>query len=191
MKKIILASSSPRRRELLTKITKDFEIVTPTFDESKFSLSTNPISIENLSLSKAKSISIKLTISALVISADTVVIYGDRIMGKPKSREEAYDMIKTLSGKTHHVITGVAVVDAESENYKMSHDTTFVTFNELSDKDIYGYIDDKKPYDKAGAYGIQGIGSMLIKKIDGAFYNVVGLPVSEIAANLEGFLKTM
>ena len=93
MKKIILASSSPRRRELLTKITKDFEIVTPTFDESKFSLSTNPISIENLSLSKAKSISIKLTISALVISADTVVIYGDRIMGKPKSREEAYDMI--------------------------------------------------------------------------------------------------
>lgn len=185
MKKIILASSSPRRRELLTKIAKDFEIVTPTFDESKFSLSTNPISIETLSLSKAKSISIKLTISALVISADTVVIYGDRIMGKPKSREEAYDMIKTLSGKTHHVITGVAVVDAESGNYKTSHDTTFVTFNELSDEDIYGYIDDKKPYDKAGAYGIQELPENFVKSIDGEFDNVMGLPTKILINILE------
>ncbi len=188
MRQIILASSSPRRRELLAKITKDFTIVTPTFDESNFSLSTNPISIENLSLSKAKSISVKLTISALIISADTVVIYGDRIMGKPKSREEAYDMIKTLSGKTHHVITGVAVVDSKTQNFQTKHDVTYVTFNELSDEDIFNYIDTKKPYDKAGAYGIQELPDNFVKSIDGEFDNVMGLP-TKILINILNDMK--
>lgn len=188
MKQIILASSSPRRRELLSKITKDFTITAPTFDESKFSLSTDPISIENLSLSKAKSISVKLKISALIISADTVVIYGERIMGKPKSREEAYGMIKTLSGRTHHVITGVAVVDTETQNFQTAHGTTYVTFNELTDEEIFDYIDTKKPYDKAGAYGIQELPENFVNNIDGEFDNVMGLP-TKILINILNDMK--
>lgn len=178
MKQIILASTSPRRRELLKQLNLDFQTVSPSFDEAKFTISTNPLSIEKLSLNKAKSV--KTSVSALVIGADTVVISGDKIMGKPKSPDEAYLMLKTLSGNTHHVITGVAVVDTETGKEYTSHGITYVTFNELSDKDIWNYIDTKKPFDKAGAYGIQELPENFVKSLDGDFDNVMGLPLKVV-----------
>lgn len=186
MKKVILASTSPRRRELLKTLNMDFETVSPSFDESGFEISVNPSSIENLSLFKAKSISEKITVSALVIGADTVVVCGDKILGKPKSRQEAYNMLSLLSDNTHHVITGVAVVDTETKKEYLSHGITYVTFNKLSDKEIYSYIDNKKPFDKAGAYGIQELPQNFIKSIDGDFDNVVGLPTNILIKILEG-----
>lgn len=188
MKKIILASTSPRRRELLTKLNLKFEVASPAFDEDKFKISSNPLSIEKLSLLKAKSFSMKTEVSALVISADTVVIADDKIMGKPKSPEEAYLMLRTLSGNTHHVITGVAVVDTDTKLEYSAHCITYVTFNELSDSDIWNYIDEKKPFDKAGAYGIQELPDCFVKSIDGEFDNVIGLP-TKILINLINSIK--
>lgn len=176
MQKIILASSSPRRKMLLSKLNIDFETVSPLFDESEFKLEPINDSVENLSLLKAKSISVILTVSALVISADTVVICDDKILGKPKDRNEAYQMLKMLSGKTHKVITGIAVINSCNNNVLKNSDTTYVSFNDLSDADIYSYIDNKKPFDKAGSYGIQELPDNFIKSIDGDLENVIGLP---------------
>ena len=176
MKKIILASTSPRRQQILTKLNIDYTVVSPSYDETKFNLSINPDSIELLSLNKVKSVCEKVTVSALIIGADTVVIYGGRILGKPKNREEAFEMLKLLSGKTHYVITGIAIADTENGKEYMAHDITYVTFNEISDKQIYEYIDNKKPYDKAGAYGIQELPDNFVKKIEGDIDNVIGLP---------------
>lgn len=176
MKKIILASSSPRRKELLSQLNIAFDSVSPLYDESEFILEPKSASVEKLSLLKAKSVSVNSAVSALIISADTVVICNDKILGKPQNRDEAFEMLKILSGKTHRVITGVAVIDTETQNFYTNSDTTYVTFNELSDKDIFDYIDSKKPFDKAGAYGIQELPDNFTKKIDGEFDNVVGLP---------------
>lgn len=176
MKKLILASTSPRRHELFSKLNMEFSVAAPSFDESKFVLSVDPKSVETLSLNKAKSVCKKLTVSALVTGADTVVISGNKILGKPKTREEAYKMLKSLSGKTHHVITGIAVVDTETGKEYTGHDVTYVTFNDLSDKQIFDYIDNKKPYDKAGAYGIQELPDDFVKNVDGEIDNVIGLP---------------
>ena len=178
MTKIILASSSPRRKELLSQAGFVFEVIAPTFDEAEFSLSPSQSSIQQLSLQKAKSISENLTVSALVISADTVVICDDTIMGKPQNREHAYKMLKQLSGKTHRVITGIAVVNTADKKEYTDSAITYVTFNDLSDSDIYNYIDTRKPFDKAGAYGIQELPESFVKKIDGYFDNVVGLPIN-------------
>lgn len=177
MKKIILASTSPRRRELLSKLNMDFEVVSPSFDEDSFKISSNPLSIEKLSLLKAKSISIKTTVSAFVIGADTVVIFENKILGKPKSEAEAFSMLKTLSGNTHHVITGVSVIDTENGHEYSSHEITYVTFNKLSDEDIWSYINDKRPFDKAGAYGIQELPENFVKSFEGELDNVIGLPI--------------
>jgi len=175
-KNIILASSSPRRKQLLSQLGLEFSIISPSFDENKFSLSTEPESVQKLSLYKAKSVCTKLIISALIIGADTVVIYEDKILGKPKSREEAFEMLKMLSGNTHHVITGIAVVDTDTGKEYTSYDITYVKFNKLSDTQINNYIDNMKPYDKAGAYGIQELPSEFVKEIDGEIDNVIGLP---------------
>jgi len=175
-KNIILASSSPRRKQLLSQLGLEFSIISPSFDENKFSLSTKPESVQKLSLYKAKSVCTKLTISALIIGADTVVIHEDKILGKPKSREEAFEMLKMLSGNTHHVITGIAVVDTDTGKEYTSYDITYVKFNKLSDTQINDYIDNMKPYDKAGAYGIQELPPEFVKEIDGEIDNVIGLP---------------
>ena len=176
MKKFILASTSPRRHELLSKLNIEFSVTAPSFDESKFNLSADPESVETLSLYKAKSVCKKITVSALVTGADTVVVSGNKILGKPKTREEAYKMLKSLSGKTHHVITGIGIVDTGTGMEYTGHDVTYVTFNELSDEQIFDYIDSKKPYDKAGAYGIQELPEDFVKSVDGEIDNVIGLP---------------
>ena len=173
MKKIILASSSPRRKELLSTIINNFEVISPKYDESKYNLEPISSSIKKLSLLKAQSISVNLTVSALVISADTVVIADNKIMGKPKDKNDAFRMIKTLSGRVHKVITAIAIIDTDNNKEYTDSATTYVTFNELSDDDIWDYIDSKKPFDKAGAYGIQELPEFFVKNIEGYFDNVV------------------
>lgn len=188
MKKIILASNSPRRRELLAGMNIEFEAVSPKFDERSFKLEAKPESVEKLSLLKAKSISVDLNVSALVIGADTIVVKGNEIMGKPKDEEEALMMLKSLSGCQHKVITGIAVTDTETGEEKTSSAVTYVTFNELRDEDILSYINNKKPFDKAGAYGIQELPQNFVKSVDGYFDNVVGLP-TKILINLLNTIK--
>lgn len=189
MKKFILASTSPRRYELMSKLNIEFSVTAPSFDESKFNLSADPESVETLSLYKAKSVCKNLTVSALVTGADTVVICGDKILGKPKTRDEAYKMLKNLSGKTHHVITGIGIVDTETGKEYTGHAVTYVTFNELSDKQIFDYIDGKKPYDKAGAYGIQELPGDFVKNVDGEIDNVIGLPTKILIKLLQTVSK--
>lgn len=188
MKKVILASSSPRRIELLSKLNIEFISISPSFDERLFVLTVNPESVEYLSLNKAKSVCKNVTVSALVIGADTVVISDDEILGKPKDREDAYRMIKSLSGKTHHVITGISVIDTETGKEYTGHEITYVTFNDLSDEQIFNYIDSKRPYDKAGAYGIQELPDGFVKNVDGEIDNVIGLP-TKILINILQSIK--
>lgn len=188
MKKVILASNSPRRRMLLSEMNVDFDAVSPKFDERKFKLEATPKSVEELSLLKAKSISVELKVSALVIGADTIVVKDSEIMGKPKDEQDAFRMLKSLSGCRHEVITGVAVVDTETSIEKTSHAVTYVVFNELKDDDIWKYIKEKKPFDKAGSYGIQELPENFVKSIDGYYDNVVGLP-TKILINMLNTIK--
>lgn len=172
--RIILASASPRRKELLKYLNIDFEIIPATSEEH---IKDSPIStVELLALQKAQEVSVNNT-DAYVIGADTIVTIDNKILGKPKSREDAFNMLSMLSGRKHSVLTGVCVIKPNNWGYFLSHDVTDVYFSKLSDNDILSYIDSGEPFDKAGAYAIQGIAGALIQKIDGCVSNVIGLPL--------------
>ncbi len=169
----ILASGSPRRRELLAKILEQFEIV-PSGTEEKEVSGKSPVDLAmDNAMEKALAVS-KRHPDAQVIGADTVVVLGDVIMGKPKSKEEAIDMLTTLSGRTHQVITGVALVRGETQlkDFEISD----VTFKDLDKATIEKYVEERKPLDKAGAYGIQEVMDSFVESLEGGFNNVVGLP---------------
>ncbi len=174
---LILASASPRRKELIGLISKDVKIYPADVDEG-FS---NDIPAENvpemLALRKAKAVA-ELFPDDTVIGSDTSVIIDGEILGKPKDEADAVRMLRLLSGKTHKVITGCAIFK-KGRSLSFS-ETTDVTFYPLSEEEIDGYIATNEPYDKAGAYGIQGYGSLLIKGINGDYFNVVGLPVAKL-----------
>ncbi len=185
---VILASSSPRRKELLQLICSNFRVIPPECDEKlPANISTNEAA-EYLSDLKCRYIA-DIYDNSIVIGCDTMVICGGVIYGKPSDEDDAKRMLLALSGKEHVVVSGVTI--GYQKRFLSFSVNTKVTFRNLSDADIDIYCRSGEPLDKAGAYGIQGIGSMLVKKIDGDFYNVVGLPVSEIAENLEGFLRTV
>lgn len=176
--KIVLASASPRRKEILENLGLEFEICPSDVDESiKETMSPEDAVIE-VSKRKALSCLEKYKKDALVISADTVVCLDNKIIGKPKDKEDAFDILKSLSGKEHFVFTGYTLL--EEDKIVTGAVKTKVVFKELSDEEILWYIDTKEPLDKAGAYGIQGKGSVFVKEISGDYLNVVGLPVSEI-----------
>lgn len=185
--KIILASNSPRRRELLGDLGLDFEVrVLPGIDESYPSnLPTEEIA-KYLSILKAEPYRQTLADDELVITADTVVVLDNRVMGKPSDEAEAREMLRSLSGNTHKVITGVAVTTAERQTaFRVVTDVTFAV---LDDAEIDYYIERFRPYDKAGAYGIQEwIGCIGISHIDGSFYNVMGLPVQRLYQVLKSY----
>lgn len=172
---IILASKSPRRKELLSLITDDFVIKTADVDESLPSGINPDQAVEYLSKIKAEPFKNN---TDTVIGADTVVAIDGTILGKPKNREDAFCMLKMLSGKCHGVFTGVTVIKPDS-TVTFSVETK-VKFFDLTDAEINSYIDTNEPYDKAGSYGIQGKGALLVEKIDGDYFNVVGLPVSTL-----------
>lgn len=191
MKKYILASASPRRRELLEQIGLDFDIFVSNADESKIAVDSMEINlyVEELALLKATDTAAALKEKGeknhLIIAADTVVNCGGEILGKPKDEKDAYEMLKKLSASKHEVYTGFCVMRLSDGFSVADFECTEVFFKELNSKKILKYIDTKEPMDKAGAYGIQGLGALFIDRIDGDYFNVVGLPISKLAGLLE------
>ncbi len=185
MEKIVLASASPRRRELLEQIGIKFDIVVSNEPEDEIDKNLSPENYTSeLALMKACNVAKKLTgtkrRNSLIIAADTVVYSDGIILGKPKDKEDAFRILKGLSGKTHEVYTGVCVMRL-SDGYAVSESVkTSVVFKNLPDSMIKRYIETGEPMDKAGAYGIQGKGAVLVKEINGDYFNVVGLPVSTL-----------
>jgi septum formation protein len=185
MSNIILASQSPRRKQLLEWAELDFDIVVEPTDESfpsNMAAEEVPIFI---AAKKSDAVQHKLP-GKIIIAADTIVVLGEEIINKPANRDEAIDMLQKLSGQQHRVITGV-VINGNGKSISFS-DITYVDFHPLTTEQIEFYVDQYKPYDKAGAYAIQEwIGVIGIKSINGDFYNVMGLPVSRVMKALEEF----
>ena len=184
-KKIILASNSPRRKELLENLNIPFKIKVKNTPEETYPENLLKAEIpEYLAIKKASFYKNEITRSdTIIITADTIVYCENRILGKPENYDEAFEMLKLLSGKAHEVITGVAITSKDKQ--VVFNSVTKVFFEELTDDEIDYYIQAFKPYDKAGAYGIQEwIGMVGIKKIEGSYYNVVGLPVQKLYSEL-------
>lgn len=176
-KKCVLASQSPRRRELMTFLNVPFNVIPPNITETFDPTLTIAEQIESIAHEKAFAVYSQHS-DRVVIGADTVVIYEGNILGKPKTPENAIEMLRLLSGKTHEVITGVSMISSETQ--LRFHTSTMVTFYELTDEEILGYVETKDPLDKAGAYSIQGQGGLFVKSIEGDFYSIVGLPIARV-----------
>lgn len=184
MKQIFLASASPRRVELLRTLGLTFEQRISTVAESLFGNPEPALLAESLALAKARDVADREG-KGLVIGADTIVVHQGKILGKPLDREDAFRMLQMLNGSQHEVISGVAVVDADNGQEKSGHEVTIVSFRLLSEEQLKSYVATGEPMDKAGAYGIQGIGALLVKGISGCYNNVVGLPLTLLAEILE------
>jgi len=186
MRKIILASASPRRKEILTTTGLGFTVCKSSYEED-LSISKEPRSLARfLSRKKAEDV-VKKHSDAVIIAADTFIVYKNKLLGKPSGPDDARRMLKTLSGKAHSVITGFTVIDSRS-NKKVSRSIeTKVYFKKITQAEISAYVRSGEPLDKAGAYAIQGLGSVFIEKIEGDFFNVVGLPVCALAESLKKF----
>ncbi|WP_066632605.1 Maf family protein [Desulfolucanica intricata] len=186
MPQIILASASPRRKELLEQLKLSFEIKVCPVDE-RIPKGVKPTEyVEYLAERKAQAVAIECS-RGIIIGADTIVVKDNRILGKPDSPAQAVEMLNFLSNSIHEVLTGVAVIDAATGQKSIFSERTEVTFKDLSKEDIEGYVRTGEPLDKAGAYAIQGLGSVLVKGIKGCYFNVVGLPVSGLAEVLKNF----
>lgn len=180
---LILASKSPRRQELLKIISADFVIKTADVDETLPEGVSPKEAVEFLSRIKAEPFKNE---TDTVIGADTVVAFDNIILGKPKNRDDAKGMLRMLSGREHSVFTGVTIISPKGA--KTFSCETRVKFFELSDEEIEKYVNTGECADKAGAYGIQGFGSLLVEKIDGDYFNVVGLPISKLYRELKPLL---
>jgi len=188
---LILASASPRRKQLLEEAGYNFTVKVFEIDETIDTAWDLIHSAELLALQKVKEAikHVNLKEDFLILAADTIVIHNDKPLGKPSSREEAFEMLKSLSNEKHLVVTGVAMSGVHQLSF---HDTTEVYFDPMTDEEIYFYIDHYQPYDKAGAYGIQEwIGHNKIKKINGSYTNVMGLPLHKIYQAFELFSGNM
>lgn len=182
---IILASKSPRRKELLERLDLDFIVISLEVDES-YSEELKKHEITEFLCHKKKLAYQYWQENQILITSDTIVWYENKAFEKPKSREEAIEMLQTLSGKTHEVITSVGIFSTQKE--LVLSDITLVTFGELDQQEIEYYVDTYQPYDKAGSYGIQEwIGYIGITKIEGSYYNVMGLPVQKVYKALKDF----
>ena len=177
--KFILASASDRRTELLSRIISDFEVKISDFDEGTVEVSKDIEKyVKTLAEGKAKSVALNCTNDSIIIGADTIVVIDDNILGKPKDKDDAFRMLKLLSNNVHRVYSGVTVINNEKQVMKSECLYTEVYFSELSVEEIWRYIDTGECLDKAGAYGIQGYGGVFVEKINGCYYNVVGLPLN-------------
>ncbi|WP_307150690.1 Maf family protein [Robertmurraya andreesenii] len=182
MQTLILASSSPRRKELLESLHLTFEVSSSDVDESFQSEWTPEEIVMELARRKAQYVA-KQHPSAYVIGSDTIVVADGQVLGKPKSEQEAVAMLESLSGRTHAVYTGVTIISPTEHTHFF--EKTDVEFWELTADEILSYVDTKEPLDKAGAYGIQGYGRLLVKRINGDYYSVVGLPLSKTIRELK------
>lgn len=184
--KIILASQSPRRRELLTQMgIRDFQIITPDIDERMDRALPPDKLVETISAEKAGAVAAQTGPEALVIAADTVVALEGAVLGKPRDETEAAEMLSALSGRHHQVYTGFTVIRGSRRVTRSA--CTEVVFRPLTPEEIADYVKTGEPMDKAGAYGIQGVGSLLIEGIRGDYFNVMGLPVCELGRALSEF----
>lgn len=191
--KVILGSASPRRREILKGIDIDFEVDATTHTPEIYNPSSSHEEIAlSLAILKSEGFHRELCPKEILITADTIVLCpnftgNEEILGKPKDREDAYRMLRLLSGRSHKVVTGVCLRDASRE-YSFA-ETSTVTFREITDEEIYYYIDHYQPFDKAGGYGIQEwIGLIAISSIEGSYFNIVGLPVEKLYVSLVKFM---
>ncbi len=188
MENIILASSSPRRKEILEKYNLHPTIINSNIIEKSYS-GEKPSQIA-MSLSFQKSYNVSMLYQEqIVIGADTIVVYENEILGKPKDKDDAFRILKLLNGKYHSVITGISIVQNSTNIKVVDYETTKVKFRELSHNKLKDYINTNEPMDKAGAYGIQGYGALLVEKIDGCYLNVVGLPLVKLDFLLNKFFK--
>lgn len=177
---LVLASKSPRRKEILSMVTSNFSVRVSGADESTEGV-TNLYDIPRI-LAERKADATQICGDEIIIGCDTVVIYGDELLGKPRDKADAIRMLKLLSGTTHYVVSGLALKTKE-KSYSTSV-TTAVVMRELTDGEITSYVEKYCPTDKAGAYGIQEMAGAFVEKIDGDFYNVVGLPLCELVVAL-------
>ena len=177
----VLASKSPRRKEILSGVGLQFDIMESSVDESTVSKELPPhFYVQELAMLKSTDIASKIKGSSYVIGADTVVVSNGKIIGKPQSFEDAFDMLSSFSGSSHKVISGISVTNSEDMTTVTDYCETEVVFYPMSDAEITDYINTYKPYDKAGAYGIQEYAGVFVEKINGDYYNVVGLPLSKL-----------
>lgn len=182
MKRLILASGSPRRKELLNNLQTPFEISVSDIEEVVDPQLVPEQVVMSLAEQKARDVAKKYP-NDFVLGADTIVVYDHQILGKPKDKQESYTMLKLLSGQVHEVLTGVAII--VGEDAVTFFERTEVEFWELTDEEIWKYINSGEPADKAGSYGIQELGSVLVKRISGDYFSVVGLPISRTIRELQ------
>lgn len=188
--KIVLASASPRRREICQKYGLNPIIMKPNLEEEKDLKSDGPYEmVMGLSFQKAESIAKDLKDEEIVMASDTIVYFQGEKLGKPRDEKNAYDILKSLSGKTHSAITGIALIKAGTNEKIIDYVETKVKFKELSHETINNYIATREPMDKAGAYGIQGWGQLLVEEIQGSYLNVVGFPIEKVADLLEKYFE--
>ncbi|EOU1650143.1 Maf-like protein [Clostridium perfringens] len=186
--KVILASKSPRRVEILEKIVKEFEVVQSNFDENTIDFKGDIEKyVKDLSRNKAIEVSKRLNEPSIVIAADTVVFQDGKVLGKPKNEEDAFSMLSSLSGNTHKVYSGICLINTYDDTVVTDCDCTEVRFSELNPRQIRNYINSGEPMDKAGAYGIQGLGGAFVEGIKGCYYNVMGLPLNKLYKALENY----
>ena len=185
--KLILASASPRRRELLTQVGVSFVIEVSDVEEVLDDTLSPELQVQSLALQKAQAVAVQHK-DGLVLGADTVVVDAGSLLGKPQNTEEAAEMLRSLSGKWHQVMTAVALVDANDTKHEWtSVEITNVKFRDLTEDDIAAYVATGESMDKAGAYVIQGYGALLVERIEGCYNNVVGLPLQLVAKGLRNW----
>lgn len=182
MRSVILASASPRRSELISLLGWPFSVKISSVDETIFSSESPRDAVVRLAIKKASSVSMDCG-EGLIVAADTVVVLDGEIFGKPSSEEEAFSMVKRLSGRRHLVMTGVAVLSDGVVRGEVEE--TSVYFRDLDDDEINAYVETGEGKDKAGAYGIQGLGALLVRRIEGDYFNVVGLPLHRLSSMVE------
>lgn len=180
---MILASQSPRRRQILQEAGFSFRTIPPAFDEDQISADTPEALVAQLAAGKASDVCNQAMPGEAVVGSDTVVVLDGNVLGKPKDAADACHMLQRLSGRAHEVMTGVSIW-RDSQEIGGFVEKTAVTFWDLSPARIDAYVASGEPLDKAGAYGIQGYGRLLVKGIEGDFYNVVGLPIARLAREL-------
>jgi septum formation protein len=184
---IVLASASERRKELLSRLTEKFTVVVSDFDESSV-IFKGELGDFVMEIAKGKALDVleSLEQDAIIIGCDTIVAIDDKLLGKPRSKEEAINMLKSLSGRVHQVSSGIAIIDSATKNISTDFVITHIKFSHISEEDIIKYVDTGDSMDKAGAYGIQGVAGVFVEEIKGCYYSVVGLPINKLNSMLKG-----
>jgi septum formation protein len=185
-KPIILASASPRRKELLANIGLDFQVIPSTIEENPGEVFSYE-KIEQVAREKAMDVAGKVDYPAIIIGSDTVVTIDDKILGKPADEDDAFNMLRLLSGRTHRVVSAIAVHDSETGESRTASVTSEVEFKKLTNREIRAYINTGDPFDKAGAYAIQGKAGTFVRAIKGCYSNIVGISVFKLAEMLREF----